>query len=118
VLLHCYPFVAPQQRAGHARRRLLGHIVAGLTSQQVVLGVPRFRVETGKSLVALLQTLGMTSAFTPSLADFSGMEGTKNLFVSDVIHKAFIDVAEKGTEAAAATGAVMGGSAAPTGLQE
>jgi serpin B len=95
----------------------LDDIVAGLTSQPVNLGMPRFRIETGKSLAVLLQGLGMTSAFAPGLADFSGMDGTQSLFISDVIHKAFIDVAEKGTEAAAATAVVLSGSAAPTGLQ-
>jgi len=94
----------------------LGTLVAGLTSQQVILALPRFRIETGTALKDLLTALGMTSAFTPGIADFSGMDGTQNLFVGDVIHKAFINVAEKGTEAAAATGVVMSGSAAPIGL--
>jgi len=76
----------------------LAALVAALTSQQVLLTLPRFKVETGTSLVALLQALGMTSPFIPGVADFSGMDGTHNLFISDVIHKAFIDVAEKGTE--------------------
>jgi serpin B len=95
----------------------LAALVAALTSQQVLLTLPRFKVETGTSLVALLRALGMTSAFIPSVADFSDMDGTHNLFISDVIHKAFVDVAEKGTEAAAATAVVMrDGAAAPTGL--
>jgi serpin B len=94
----------------------LDGIVAGLTNQQVVLGLPRFKIETGKSLVTLLAGLGMTSAFQPGLADFSAIDGTKDLYISDVIHKAFIDVAEKGTEAAAATGVVLSGRGAPMGL--
>jgi serpin B len=95
----------------------LGTLVAGLTSQQVILGLPRFTVKTGATLKDLLMALGMTSAFTFGPADFSGMDGTRNLYIGDVIHEAFIDVAEKGTEAAAATAVVMnGGGAAPTGL--
>jgi serpin B len=94
----------------------LGTLVAGLTSQQVILALPRFKVETGADLVDLLKALGMTSAFISGIADFSGMDGIQNLFIGDVIHKAFINVAEKGTEAAAATGVVMSGSAAPIGL--
>ena len=95
----------------------LGAIAAGLTHQHVALGMPRFRTETSQSLEDLLQALGMTSAFIFGQADFSGMDGTHDLFISKVIHKAFIDVAEKGTEAAAATAVVMkAGSAAPSGL--
>ena len=94
----------------------LDSIVAGLTPQAVILGLPRFKIETSQSLEDLLQSLGMTSAFVSGQADFSGMDGTQNLFISSVIHKAFIDVAEKGTEAAAATGVVMSGTAAPIGL--
>ncbi len=50
--------------------------------------------------------MGMPTAFTPS-ADFSKMDGTKNLFIQTVIHQAFVDVNEEGTEAAAATGVGM-----------
>jgi len=93
----------------------LDGIVASLASQPVLLSLPRFRIETSKALAGLLQGLGMSAAFMPGQADFSGMDGTTRLFIASVVHKAFIDVAEKGTEAAAATGVIMGGSA-PTGL--
>jgi serpin B len=56
--------------------------------------------------------MGMPTAFTDT-ADFSGMDGTKNLFISDVIHQAFVDVTEEGTEAAAATAVVIKLAAAP-----
>jgi serpin B len=94
----------------------LDTIVAGLTSQQVILNMPRFQIETGQDLVALLQSLGMDAAFVSGQADFSGMDGTHNLYISDVLHKAFINVAEKGTEAAAATAVVASAGAALMGL--
>ncbi|MGA9653770.1 MAG: serpin family protein [Polyangia bacterium] len=95
----------------------LASLVAGLTSQPVLLTIPRLKIETSTSLEALLQALGMRSAFIPGTADFSGMDGQHDLYISDVFHDAFINVTEKGTEAAAATAVVVGaGAAAPTGL--
>ena len=91
----------------------LATLVAGMTSKKVFLELPRFKIETGTSLKKLLMALGMPSAFDPNTADFSGMDGTGGLFIGDVIHKAFVNVAEKGTEAAAATAVIMKDASAP-----
>ena len=68
---------------------------------------PKFRLETEYSLPGTLQDMGMTDAFSWPEADFSGMDGGRNLFISGAFHKAFIEVNEEGTEAAAATAIVM-----------
>lgn len=77
-----------------------------LTSQRVMVYFPKFTMETKYSLPRTLSAMGMPIAFTGA-ADFSGMDGTRNLFIDDVIHQAFMDVNEEGTEAAAATAGVM-----------
>lgn len=69
--------------------------------------LPKFKFDAEYSLNGALSAMGMPSAFSPN-ADFSGMTGSKELSISSVIHKAFIDVNEEGTEAAAATGVVVG----------
>ena len=84
-------------------------------SRRVMLYLPKFHMETEYRLPDTLSAMGMPTAFTFGAADFSGMDGTTNLYISDVIHKAFIDVNEEGTEAAAATAVVMGWGAAPSG---
>jgi serine protease inhibitor len=61
--------------------------------------LPRFTTSQGFDLVKQLQSLGMTSAFNDT-ANFAGMDGTTDLFIGDVIHKAFVEVNESGTEAA------------------
>jgi serpin B len=90
----------------------LGEILSAMTSQSLALAFPKFGVESQFGLVDALKTLGMTDAFAD--ADFSGIDGQKDLAVSDVIHQAFVTVDEVGTEAAAATVAVVGMMAGPT----
>jgi len=73
----------------------------------VMLGLPKWEFRTQAGLVEVLEGLGMTDAFDPVVADFSPMTGTPELFISDVVHEAFISVDEAGTEAAAATAVIM-----------
>jgi serpin B len=72
------------------------------------LQIPKFKLETEYTLNDILSDMGVTDAFSPGVADFSGMDGTNDLFISKVLHKAFIDVNEEGTEAAAATAIIIG----------
>jgi len=68
---------------------------------------PKFKLNTKYNLNDIFGAMGMPTAFTFN-ADFSGMDGTRNLYITDIIHQAFVDVNEEGTEAAAATGVVVG----------
>jgi serpin B len=90
----------------------LNHILDGLSYSPVLLTFPRFEFETEISLASTLSAMGMPTAFSDA-ADFSGMTGAKDLFISDVFHKAFVSVNEEGTEAAAATAVVMGVTSMP-----
>jgi len=87
-------------------------VVEDLGYEQVNLTMPKFEFDAGFSLNDALVAMGMEDAFSGE-ADFSGMTGDRSLHISDVIHKAFVSVDEKGTEAAAATAVVMAESAAP-----
>jgi serpin B len=78
---------------------------------EVDVSLPKFKLTEHYGLGQTLKTLGLTDAFNPAAADFSGMDGQHDLFVSEVIHQAFINVNEQGTEAAAATGVMMAGAA-------
>jgi len=77
-----------------------------LKKQRVEVFVPKFKFETKYLMTEDLKAMGMPTAFGLG-ADFSGMDGKKDLFISEVIHQAFVEVNEEGTEAAAATGVVM-----------
>ena len=73
-----------------------------LYKREVIVSVPKFKMTSQFSLASVLKSMGMTDAFS-SNANFSGINGKRDLFISAVIHKAYIDVNEEGTEAAAAT---------------
>jgi len=75
--------------------------------EDVVLSLPRFTVEYRESLVDVLKSLGIEAAFASNAADFSRINGTGDLWISDVIHKTFVEVNEEGTEAAAVTAVVI-----------
>jgi serpin B len=111
----------PRQRDG------LGNLEAELTAQNlttwtanlkshtVVVLLPKFKSTSEFSLAETLADMGMSDAFIFGQADFSGMDGRKDFFVGHVIHKAFVEVNEEGTEAAAATAVLMvAGSMAPS----
>jgi serpin B len=86
-------------------------ILGELEPKQVDLKLPKFSYESSFSLAQKLAAMGMPDAF--EAADFSGMDGTDQLFISEVFHKAFVAVDEAGTEAAAATAVVVGKMALP-----
>ena len=80
----------------------LGGLLAGTSRYEVTLSMPRFRLEAAFSLVAVLERLGVAAAFTRQ-ADFSGITEAERLLINAVAHKAYVEVDEQGTEAAAAT---------------
>lgn len=73
----------------------------------IEIWLPKFKATSGVELKQVLSEMGMKSAFVPRVANFSGMNGKQNLFISAAIHKAFVDVNELGTEAAATTAAIV-----------
>lgn len=77
-------------------------LLAQLKRQSVDILLPKFKMKYSVSLNDTLANMGMPDAFG-SRADFSGLDGTKSLYVSRLFHKAWLDVTEEGTEAAAAT---------------
>lgn len=82
--------------------------LAAMALQEVAISLPKFKMTWGtQNIAATLQDMGIKDAFTPG-ANFSGMTSRpEGLFISAVFHKAFVDVNEEGTEAAAATAVVM-----------
>uniref|UniRef100_A0A674NUI4 Serpin B6 n=1 Tax=Takifugu rubripes TaxID=31033 RepID=A0A674NUI4_TAKRU len=74
---------------------------------EVQVGLPRFKMEEKCNMKNILVSMGMVDAFDVAASDFSGMSPANDLVLSEVIHKAFVEVNEEGTEAAAATGVVF-----------
>jgi serpin B len=101
-----------QDFEGSLTAEKLSSILQELAYTPVALSFPKFEFESEFSLAQTLADMGMPSAFSAA-ADFSGMTGDKDLFISNVFHKAYIAVDEEGTEAAAATAVVMTLTAAP-----
>ena len=83
-----------------------------MTEKEVKIYLPKFKFETKYFMKPTLSDMGMPTAFS-SNADFSGLDGTKDLIISNVIHQAFVEVNEEGTEAAAATAVVVGETSMP-----
>ncbi|NWX49594.1 ILEU inhibitor, partial [Steatornis caripensis] len=78
--------------------------------QDITVYLPQFRMEQSCEIIPVLQALGMNDAFILEQADFSGLSREPGLFLSQAIHKSFVEVNEEGTEAAAATGLIIIGS--------
>ena len=81
--------------------------VAALKDKKVDVLLPKFKVEFEASLKDPLKKLGMVDAFSRDKADFTGMTAEDELYISHVLHKAYVSVNEAGTEAAAATAVIM-----------
>lgn len=92
--------------------------LGSLVERGTMVSMPRFRLEYEQGLIETLQALGMVQAFVPNGADLSRMsEGAGRLYISEVIHKTFMDVDEEGTEAAAATSVGVSVTSAPMGIR-
>ncbi len=116
--------LVPNERTGIATleseltMESLEQALAALSPTELdLVSMPRFRLTQSASLKAYLSALGMSDLFDPGLADLSGIRGDRGLVVTEVLHKAFIEVTEEGTEAAAATAVIITESAAAESRQ-
>ncbi|XP_017894465.1 PREDICTED: serpin B6-like [Capra hircus] len=74
-----------------------------MDEEEVEVFLPRFTLEESYDMECVLRDLGMTDAFEEARADFSGMSSQRDLYLSKVVHKSFVEVTEEGTEAAGST---------------
>jgi serpin B len=92
---------------------LVDEVAAALSNTEVLISLPKFEIRTQADLNAALAALGIVDAFDPDRADFTGISTVEPLYISGVLHEAFIAVDEAGTEAAAATAVIIGTTSAP-----
>lgn len=104
--------------AGLDGTSLPGWKAGALRRQDVNLGLPRWTARKPLALGETLASMGMKRAFERDVADFSGMDGTRDLHVSAIVHEGFVDVTETGTEATAATGTIKATGVVPGATEE
>jgi serpin B len=85
-------------------------------TEDILITLPKFKLAQNQDLIQTLQALGVNAAFVADAADFSGIDGARDLFVQTVVHDAMISVDEQGAEAAAATGIGVGDASLPPAL--
>ncbi len=90
----------------------LEEVLASLTPHQLALSLPKFKFDAPLGLKDILIELGMEDAFT-ARADFSRIDGARDLVIADVLHKGFVAIDERGTEAAAATAVIFEDTSVP-----
>lgn len=88
-------------------------VVSQLSPTEIQLGMPKFEMATDMDVKKEFKEMGLIDPFEMSTADFSGINGRLDLFISAILHKAFVKVNEAGTEAAAATAVVINRDSAP-----
>ena len=94
----------PQSEKKLFSSNLLERLGWGVSKTKIHVAIPKFKVESDLNLNEQLKQLGMTDMFDDCKADLSAISGKKDLVVSDVVHKTYVQVNEEGSEAAAATG--------------
>jgi serpin B len=97
---------------------LIDEVIAALTDTEAQVSLPKFEIRTQADLNQALGALGIADAFDPARADFTGISTEEPLYVSGVLHEAFIAVDEAGTEAAAATAVIIGTTSLPIDVVE
>lgn len=116
--------ILPKQRSGMPAfesaltPELLKEIQTMSERRRLDLYVPKFKAERTFDVSETMQFLGIRQAFDPTRADFSGMNGKRDLYISAAIHKAFVEIDEEGTEAAAATAISVSRMSAPINVPE